>query len=303
MTEADLPGAWRNADDESKRGQRQTLWLTGLKIGGGLSAAIGGALSWHFGSFDIAAWIILFGFISAFGCELALLILQPERTWYEGRAVAESVKTLAWRYSVCADPFSKEMSRAEAESNFRQRISSILSQVSDNVIFDDLDPVITDCMDALRSLEFSSRRSEYVKGRTLEQKQWYASKVRTNRRKARLSSALLAISEFLAATLAAGRAFGGWSVDLAGLLAAMITAGTAWVAVKQFSPLASAYAVATKELGIQASRLLTVDEEDWPLLAADAEEAISREHTTWLASRIGHFPNWNDTQDTCSREV
>ena len=75
----------------------------------------------------------------------------------------------------------------------------------------------------------------------------------------------------------------------------MITAGTAWVAVKQFSPLASAYAVATKELGIQASRLLTVDEKDWPLLAADAEEAISREHTTWLASRIGHFPNWNDT--------
>ena len=72
----------------------------------------------HFGSFDIAAWIILFGFISAFGCELALLILQPERTWYEGRAVAESVKTLAWRYSVCADPFPKEMSRAEAESNF-----------------------------------------------------------------------------------------------------------------------------------------------------------------------------------------
>ena len=78
------------------------------KIGGGLSAAIGGALSWHLGSFDITAWIILFGFISAFGCELALLILQPERTWYEGRAVAESVKTLAWRYSVCADPFPKD---------------------------------------------------------------------------------------------------------------------------------------------------------------------------------------------------
>lgn len=294
LTDADLPGAWRNADNESKRGQLQTLWLTGIKIGGGLTAATGGALSWHLGSFDVAAWIILFGFISAFGCELALLILQPERTWYEGRAVAESVKTLAWRYSVCADPFPKEMIRVEAESKFRQRISSIVSQVSDNIIFDELDPVITDCMDALRSLDFPLRRSAYINGRTLEQKRWYANKARTNRRQARLSSSLLAISEFLAATLAAGRAFGGWNVDLAGLLAAMITAGTAWIAVKQFSPLASAYAVATKELGIQASRLLTVAEEDWPLLAADAEEAISREHTTWLASRIGRFPNWND---------
>ncbi|MFH0415717.1 NUDIX domain-containing protein [Corynebacterium sp. L4756] len=44
---------------------------------------------------------------------------------------------------------------------------------------------------------------------------------------------------------------------------------------------------ATKELGVQASRLETVAEVDWPLVAADAEEAISREHTTWLASRTG----------------
>ena len=294
LTDADLPGVWRDADDESKRGQLLTLWLTGIKIGGGLAAATGGTLGWNLGNFDIAAWIILLGFISAFGCELALLILRPERTWYEGRAVAESVKTLAWRYAVCADPFPKEMSRVEAESNLRHRISSIASQVSDKIIFDESDPVITDCMDTLRSLEFPLRRSAYVKGRTLEQKQWYASKARTNRRQARLSSALLALSEFLATTLAAGRAFGGWNVDVAELLASMITAGTAWIAVKQFSPLASAYAVATKELGIQASRLLTVYEEDWPLLAADAEEAISREHTTWLASRIGRFPNWND---------
>ena len=295
LKDADLPGAWKNADNESKRGQLLTLWLTGVKIGGGLTAATGGALSLHLGSFDIAAWTILFGFIFAFGCELTLLILQPERTWYEGRAVAESVKTLAWRYAVCADPFPKEMSRVEAESNFRQRISSIASQVSDNIIFDELDPVITDCMDILRSLEFPLRRSAYVKGRTLEQKQWYASKARTNRRKARLSSAFLALFEFIAVILAAGRTFGGWNIDLAGFLASLITAGTAWVAVKQFSPLASAYAVATKELGIQASKLLTVEEKEWPLLAADAEEAISREHTTWLASRIGRFPNWNDT--------
>ena len=75
-----------------------------------------------------------------------------------------------------------------------------------------------------------------------------------------------------------------------GILAAFIAAGTAWVAVKQFSPLASAYSVATKELAVQASKLEMVAEPEWSLFVADAEEAISREHTTWLASRTGKFP-------------
>lgn len=55
LTDADLPGAWRNADDEFKRGQLLTLWLTGIKIVGGLTAAIGGVLSWRLGHIDLAA--------------------------------------------------------------------------------------------------------------------------------------------------------------------------------------------------------------------------------------------------------
>ena len=80
----------------------------------------------------------------------------------------------------------------------------------------------------------------------------------------------------VAVVLAAGRVFGSWSVDAAGILAAFIAAGTAWVAVKQFSPLASAYSVATKELAVQASKLEMVAEPEWSLFVADAEEAISR---------------------------
>lgn len=94
--------------------------------------------------------------------------------------------------------------------------------------------------------------------------------------------------------LASGRVFGKWDIDSAGLLAVTISAGTAWASVKQYSPLASAYSITTKELGIQASKLKTVREADWALVAADAEEAISREHTTWLASRTGRFPIWKE---------
>lgn len=294
LTDADLPGAWRNADDESKRGQLQTLWLTGIKIGGGLAAAIGGVFSWHLGHLDLATWLILGGFVTAFICELLVLRLKPERTWYEGRAIAESIKTLAWRYAVCADPFPKRMTSSEAESKLRQRTSSIANQMSDRIIFDNSDSVISSGMSELRKLSFTERRDAYIQGRTLEQQQWYSKKAHINQQRATVSWMLLTLVEVIAIILAAGRVFGKWNIDFAGLLAAIISAGTAWVAVKQFSPLASAYSITTKELGIQASKLRTVNEADWAIVAADAEEAISREHTTWLASRTGRFPNWKE---------
>lgn len=94
----------------------------------------------------------------------------------------------------------------------------------------------------------------------------------------------------IALVTAALRVFGGWDVDLAGLMGALIAAGAAWLAVKQFAPLASAYSIAARELALQADRLRHVTESDWSGTVADAEEAISREHTLWLASRTGRKP-------------
>lgn len=89
LTDADLPGVWKNADEESKRGQQWTLRLTWLKVGAGILAALGGVLSWTADRGDIAAWTVLIGFLVALGSELVTWATQPERLWYEGRAVAE----------------------------------------------------------------------------------------------------------------------------------------------------------------------------------------------------------------------
>lgn len=289
LVDADLPGVWKNADEASRRGQQWTLRLTWFKVGAGVLAAFGGALSWSMGRVDFAAWVVLVGFLVALISELVLWVTLPERLWYEGRAVAESAKTLAWRYGIGADPFPIDMSRPAAETKFRERMSTVADQVADRVVFSDEQSVLTPAMDALRARPFEERRAAYLEYRTREQQRWYAKKARTNRRQATGWRVALIVAEVIAVVLAAGNVFGGWTVDLAGLLAALIAAGTAWVAVKQFSPLASAYSVATKELNIQASKLATVAAEDWPFVAADAEEAISREHTTWLASRTGRM--------------
>lgn len=288
LGEAHLPGLWKDADSESTKGQKWSLRLTVAKAGGGVVAALGGAISIGDIGTTVGAWIILFGFASALVGELLSWIMRPERSWYEGRAVAESVKTLAWRYSVCADPFPPGLSGREATDLLRERIDSVTAEFPDLVNSTGEDPVVTNEMKELRSRPFKVRRDAYVSGRTSEQQRWYSEKANMNQGRSNLWRFVLIAVEVVALVLAFGKVVDGWSIDYAGLLGAFIAAGAAWVAVKQFSPLASAYSIAARELKIQASKLGAVDESEWPSVVADAEEAISREHTTWLASRTGN---------------
>jgi hypothetical protein len=287
LADDSLPGIWRDADAASALGQRWALALTGAKVAGGVLAALSGILTIQAGAIDVAAWLMLIGFFVALISELASWIFQPERDWYDGRAVAESAKTLAWRYAVGADPFPATMSREVAEKLYSERMSEVADQVSERIVFGTAQATVTPRMNELRDGSFPERKSAYIEGRTLDQHRWYAGKARLNRHKANEWRLLLIVAETVAVVLAFGLVLGAWDVDFAGLLASMIAAGAAWVAVKQFSPLASAYSVATKELALQATKLRDVAEDRWAIVAADAEEAISREHTTWVASRTG----------------
>lgn len=290
LSDVDMPGFWKDADLASLKGQKWTLRYSSARLCGSVFAALGGVLSAKAGRLDLAALVILVGFMVALIAEVASWVHAPERAWYEGRACAESAKTLAWRYAVAADPFPPEMPNPEAVSLLRHRMEQVADGVSDRIVMESPNPVVTPRMTELRQAEFANRRAAYVKDRTLKQQEWYASKARFNAQRATGWRVLLVVAEVIALLVAALRVFGGWDVDLAGLMGAAIAAGAAWAAVKQFSPLAAAYSVAAKELAIQGDKLKDVPESDWPLVAADAEEAISREHTMWLASRTGRRP-------------
>lgn len=287
LADNDLPDVWKIADSASLAGQNWTLRFTVAKVGGGVLAAMGGAVSLGEIGIAVGGWMILAGFVLALVSEILSWTFQPERAWYDGRAVAESVKTLAWRYSVCADPFPQTLTEREASDVLRRRIDSVTNELSDRVTFGGEDLVVTRVMNQLRTQPFAMRKTSYIEGRTKDQQEWYAKKSRFNRNRSHTWRVILILTEILAVTLALGRLIGNWPVDLAGLLGAAIAAGAAWVAVKQFSPLASAYSVAAKELAIQADKLRGIEETNWSMVVADAEEAISREHTTWLASRTG----------------
>ena len=67
------------------------------------------------------------------------------------------------------------------------------------------------------------------------------------------------MGEVVSLLLAAVRVFGGWEVDLAGLCAAVVACGAAWIALKQFTSLASAYSTTATELALQTTRLEMVE--------------------------------------------
>ena len=287
MKTEDLPGFFRDADKASLNGQNATVRWNAVRLVGLLAGAVGGALSWRLGEIELWGLLALLGFAVALVAEVILLVTQPQRDWYAGRALAESAKTLAWRFAVKADPFFEGLSPSDLRRIMRDRLAEVADKGKDRIRLSSDQLVVTPTMEAVRALPFLERRRIYIDDRIRDQRNWYASKAdRCKRLGLTLQSALIA-GEVTAIVAAAVRAFGILSIDLSGIFAAVVASGAAWFGLRQYSSLASAYSVAAAELNLTIAQLEDVEESDWAVVVADAEEAISREHTMWLASRTG----------------
>lgn len=281
----ELPGVHEAADRASVKGQKTYLVLSAVRLISLPVAAISGAIAVVEPQGKWLGWVVLLAFFAAGVSELALITVQPERAWYAGRAIAESTKTLAWRYAVGGQPFPNTLDDDQAESLLRKRISQVLDNGKDRLDLSSKPIVVTPSMKRLRTGNFESRRDAYLELRTRDQRKWYSNKARSNAVSATVGRYALLVGEFGAVVAAALALNAGRIVDIAGIIAALIASGAAWVAIKQYSQLTSAYRVAAIELALQEDSLGSVVEEKWPQAVADAEEAISREHTMWLASR------------------
>lgn len=202
-------------------------------------------------------------------------------------ALAESAKTLAWRFAVGDAPFDNSMNTQNAETSLIEQLTAVLRDASGASIGVSDGASITQPMRELRSAGLEQRRQAYISERIDDQRRWYESKALYNQKAAkRWRLALLAIESagVLAALL---RAIGLIRLDLAGIAAAIAAAGVAWLSLKQHESLARAYAYAAIELALATTRLQNVtDEEEWSSEVDNAESAISREHTMWRANRI-----------------
>ena len=285
---ADLPALFQSADQSSLQGQRRFLQATRFRLVMLVIAASSSLVAFGEPGSDIVGWGAAAAFALALIAEISILVMRPERVWHEGRSAAESAKTLTWRYAVGGNPFSiEELDSRQADQLLLFRMKEILRDLKNLELGAALgQEQITDRMRALRSKPLEERRQTYGIGRVEDQRIWYANSAARDEGRARLWMTSMIALEIVGVTLGVLRATGTLRIDLLGIAATMAGAIAAWMQVKQHQTQARAYFIATQELAAIRSELSSQEtESEWAAFVDSAEEAISREHVLWRASR------------------
>jgi hypothetical protein len=211
---------------------------------------------------------------------------NPEARWYRGRAAAESVKTLTWLYAVGGTPFPD--GDGESDERLLNRLGELVDSLKELdlvVPADSSRRQITPAMTGLRARPLADRRRAYLTDRVDDQIAWYSKRAADHTRSARRWLLVVAAANACGAGAGFLRMVNVVQLDLLGLAAAVAGAATAWTQLLQHKAQANSYAVAVQDLTLIRDRIATVTDDAWPRFVSDAEEAISREHTMWLARR------------------
>jgi SMODS and SLOG-associating 2TM effector domain 3/SMODS and SLOG-associating 2TM effector domain 1 len=291
VTDEHLPALYRVADRASMASQRLYLRLLRANLSVIVMAAVVGA--WAPASAELLATLnivvaaaLLFGLIFT----LVLLQVKPDKQWYGARAIAESVKTIAWRYMAGADPYAKALPDVQADDLLLRQLASVLHERAIGAgLGGAVAPAeqITPGMRAVRAQDVESRKATYLRDRIRAERTWYDDKARSN---ARASTGwLLAVGAAQLLAAVAAIVMVRWPrlpFDVASALGPMAAACMAWLQARRCQELAHAYGLAAQELGLVEARASHVtSEHDLAGFVAEAENAISREHTMWVARR------------------
>jgi len=285
----DFPALYRAADKASIAAQHQFVLMTSIELGLMILAAIVGSFTLSDTSFKTAIAIASAVLLTAGICiTIIQRITKLERVWYDGRAIAESVKTLAWRYMTGSDPYSTTLG-SKADEIF---ISSLHSLLLERKTFAarlgsqyNREQQIAEKMRKARNLSAYERKKLYLSERIDDQRKWYSRKTEVNRKQATRLFTLTIASQFLAIIFAF--TLGIWQgsmIQLTGVFTTLATAFMAWTQMRKNEELAQSYGLATQELIFiyeQSSQVST--EEELSNYVLNSENAISREHKMWLA--------------------
>ncbi|MFE7188271.1 DUF4231 domain-containing protein [Kitasatospora sp. NPDC057541] len=292
-----LPELFRTADQASLSGQQQTLrWYRGLISMLVVAAAVGSLPGPDDkGASDITPLFSVVALLVAGYFWARLRRSNPQGRWYEARAAAESVKTLAWKYAVRARPFEGDAESADVDRGYLLQVEDVLRAFEDPAIVPPESVAeITPEMRRVRAESLTARRTLYLRTRVEGQRTWYRSRAESCESQAVTWGLGVAGLIIVGAAAAIAQATGALQVHVFGATSAAAAAVIAWTQLKQLRPLAAAYQLAARELENVGNQLSDLDprmpdaEQRWARLAAEAEDAVSREHTTWRARRA--FP-------------
>lgn len=285
MKHSDFPALYQSASDLSQNAQNNFYraflgYMIFLAIASGISVV---------NSSDpntaIVQALVLFGVL---GLAVYLYVVKPERHWYSGRAVAESIKTITWRYVSRAEPFNN--SDEIDKHNFVLKLRAIIEQNKDVAgLFEaNLNGLqITDKMKSIRAGSSDARLVNYKECRIFDQLSWYAKKAAINKNNVNFYFILLIIVICIAIIFSLTKIqypkAQFWPTDFFVTVAAGVLS---WIQTKRYQELSVSYALTAHEISLireQANKPMT--ELELSQFIGDSENAFSREHTQWIARR------------------
>ncbi|WP_180118376.1 DUF4231 domain-containing protein [Acinetobacter sp. YH12096] len=297
MEQKDFPCYFIAGDNASLKAQKYYLRLFRLDLILMCIASI--ATIYSFNEIELRKYIYYVVFFSIAGALITSLILKVKRyedIWYRGRALAESCKTLTWRYVTCSEFFENTLTASEAKKRFISRIKEISNQFQD--ISKELKSkdvcknIITDKMIENRLLPVEEREKIYLKERVEDQLRWYSTKSELNKKKYSKwfwIVIILQIITLICAFLLIENPESNF--NWVSVLTTFSASGLSWLQVKNYQENKEAYLTATSELNLILADYESLDksqtnrEIEFSKFVLDAENAMSREHTMWLAQK------------------
>lgn len=287
VTDDTLPGLYRSANNASLKAQKN--YFTSLSVYLFLLTTAA-AVSFYSNDFVAGAYASAFLFLATLGILVALKVMRPDDVWYNGRAVAESVKTRTWRWMMRAEPY-EDFERVEAISKkFITDLRQILDQ--NRNLAKAINPneggtqPITKEMSQIRSFSVEERLEIYERERVRDQREWYSKKSTFNKSRAlRLFWASIALHCIAIAMLLFRIEDPSLSFPV-GVVATSAGAVLTWLQARKHNELTSSYSLAAHEIGLVGAEAMSIHtNKELSDFVINTEAAFSREHTQWVARK------------------
>lgn len=229
-------------------------------------------------------------FLASLFIVIWIRIYRPDDVWYNGRAVAESVKTRSWRWMMRAEPYLDCEDIEIVRKHFINDLQTILKQNKNLIKQLDSDASIEDPisnkMTKIRGLSLTERFDLYRIQRITDQALWYTKKSKSNKKWATIwfwstvalhgGAIILLLYNIKEPTLKL-------PIESIAVIASSILT---WLQAKKHNELSSSYSLTAHEITLIKSETNRIDKEsDFSEYIMNCENAFSREHTQWFARK------------------
>ena len=219
-----------------------------------------------------------------------LKVSRPDDIWYNGRAVAESVKTRSWRWMMRAEPYVDSENIEIMRKHFVNDLKTILKQNESLIgklgITVSIEDPISEVMIEVRKLDLLERFDFYKKERITEQAKWYNKKAKFNKHKSKFWFWSTVGLHAVAIIVLLYNIYDPKLKLPIEVIAVVASSVLTWLQSKKHNELSSSYSLTAHEIVLIKSETTRIEtESDFSDYIMNCENAFSREHTQWFARK------------------